>query len=264
MRIERASVEIIVICIAALIASALTLFSGFGLGTLLMPVVAIFFPIELAVAMTAIVHLANNLFKFVLFRRKANASVLMSFGLPAIAAALVGAGVLAWLGELKPVFEYNLLGHDLQVSPLKLVIGILIIAFVALELSTLLSNISLPRKWLSVGGLLSGFFGGLSGHQGAFRTLFLLKAGLDKETFVATGVVLAVMVDVSRLAIYGDDILVNGGSVEWSLVIPASVAAFVGAYFGSKLLKKVTIRSVQIVVSILLVMVAAGLIAGVL
>ena len=58
--------EYIVVCLAALLASALTLFSGFGLGTLLMPVVAIFFPLNLAIAITAIVHLLNNLFKFAL------------------------------------------------------------------------------------------------------------------------------------------------------------------------------------------------------
>jgi hypothetical protein len=55
--------ELFIVCIAALLASALTLSSGFGLGTLLMPVVALFFPLELAIAMTAMVHLANNLFK---------------------------------------------------------------------------------------------------------------------------------------------------------------------------------------------------------
>ncbi len=68
--------DLLVVCIAALSASALTLFSGFGLGTLLMPVIAIFFPLELAIAMTAIVHLANNLFKISLVGRKADYPVL--------------------------------------------------------------------------------------------------------------------------------------------------------------------------------------------
>jgi uncharacterized protein len=43
-------VELLIVCIAALLASALTLFSGFGLGTLLMPVVALFFLLDLAIA----------------------------------------------------------------------------------------------------------------------------------------------------------------------------------------------------------------------
>ena len=53
----------LIICTVALLVSALTLFSGFGLGTLLMPAFALFFPIEVAVAATAIVHLANNIFR---------------------------------------------------------------------------------------------------------------------------------------------------------------------------------------------------------
>jgi uncharacterized membrane protein YfcA len=53
---ESVIVQYIVLCLAALAASGLTLFSGFGLGTLLMPVFAIYFPIEIAVAMTAVVH----------------------------------------------------------------------------------------------------------------------------------------------------------------------------------------------------------------
>jgi uncharacterized membrane protein YfcA len=53
-------------------------------------------------------------------------------------------------------------------------------------------------------------------------------------------------------------------AVEWPLVIAASVSAFVGSYLGSKLLKKITIRSIQIVVSILLVAVSLGLMSGVL
>jgi len=256
--------EVLIVCIAALAASSLTLFSGFGLGTLLMPVIAIFFQLELAIAMTAMVHLANNLFKIGLLGRKADYSVLIKFGLPAVAAALIGAALLSWLGEIRPLYEYQAFGRELQVSALKLIIGFLIILFVAQELSPGFSNIALDRKWLSVGGAISGFFGGLSGHQGAFRSMFLIKVGLEKEVFVATGVVVAVMVDLSRLVIYGADISLHSGAVNWPMVIAASAAAFAGAYLGARILRKVTIRTVQIVVSALLVVVGVGLIAGLL
>ena len=62
----------LIICAVAFTASGLTLFSGFGLGTLLMPAFALFFPIEVAVAATAIVHLANNIFKVGLVAKKAD------------------------------------------------------------------------------------------------------------------------------------------------------------------------------------------------
>ncbi|MBH0191080.1 MAG: TSUP family transporter [Nitrospira sp.] len=256
--------ELFVVCVAALLASGLTLFSGFGLGTLLMPVVALFFPLEISIAMTAMVHLANNLFKIGLLGRKADRSVLLKFGLPAIAAAFAGAALLAYLGELKPVYEYHALGSARQVSALKLVIGVLIMSFVILELSPTFAKIALDRRWLSLGGLISGFFGGLSGHQGAFRSMFLIKAGLEKEVFVATGVMLAVMVDLSRIAVYGADISAHGEAIASRLVIGASLSAFAGAYVGAKMLKKVTLRSVQLVVSALLIVVGGGLIAGLL
>ncbi|MXS81490.1 sulfite exporter TauE/SafE family protein, partial [Nitrosomonas sp. GH22] len=119
--------EYIIVCTAALLASGLTLFSGFGLGTLLMPVVAIFFPLEIAIAITAVVHFTNNLFKLVLMGHRADKSILLKFGLPAVLAAFAGAGLLNWLGEVPPVFQYMAFGRELAVSPLKLVIGVLII-----------------------------------------------------------------------------------------------------------------------------------------
>lgn len=254
--------ELLIVCLAALLASALTLFSGFGLGTLLMPVVALFFPLELAIAMTAIVHLANNLFKIGLLGRKADHPVLLKFGLPAIGAAFVGAALLLYLGDTGPLYEYEAFGRIQQVSVLKLVIGTLIVLFVVLELSPTFSKMALDRKWLPLGGVISGFFGGLSGHQGAFRSMFLIKAGLEKEVFVATGVVLAVMVDLSRMVIYGADISAHGEAIAWRLVIGASLSAFAGAYIGGKMLKKVTLRSIQLMVSALLIVVGCGLISG--
>lgn len=258
----KVTVEIVVVSVAALLASGLTLFSGFGLGTLLMPVVAVFFPVEIAIAITAIVHLANNASKVVLLGKNADRSVLLSFGIPAIAFAFLGALVLGWLSAIPSMFEYEAFGTQLHVSPVKLAVGILILAFVMLELSPKFSSMALDKNYLPYGGVVSGFFGGLSGHQGAFRSMFLLTAGLNKEEFVATGAMLAIMVDISRMLIYGWEIVGQHVSIEWPLVVAASVSAFIGAYFGSRLLKKITIRSIQVVVSVLLVVVALGLISG--
>jgi uncharacterized protein len=255
-------VEYIIVCTAALFASGLTLFSGFGLGTLLMPVVAIFFPLEIAIAITAVVHFANNLFKLAFMGHHADKPVLLKFGVPAVLAAFAGAGILNWLGEVPPVLQYTAFGRELAVSPLKLVIGVLIIFFVSLELSERFSKIELDKKWLPLGGAISGFFGGLSGHQGAFRSMFLLKAGVGKEAFVATGIVLAVMVDMSRMVVYGAGASSYGENVQWRLVIAACISAFLGAYVGAKVLKKVTIRAVRVSVFILLVLVSFGLITG--
>ncbi|NCC25866.1 MAG: sulfite exporter TauE/SafE family protein [Deltaproteobacteria bacterium] len=255
--------DILIVSLAALGAAALTLFSGFGLGTLLMPVVAIFFPMEVAIGVTAIVHLANNLFKVVLLGRNADRSVLLAFGIPAVIAAFAGALVLVWVSGAGSLFEYTAFGRYMQVSPVKLVIGSLILVFVGLELWPRFSALALDRKFIPLGGLISGFFGGLSGHQGAFRSMFLLKAGLDKTAFVATGVMIAVLVDMSRILVYGWDLRARSLDVEWPLVGSACLAAFAGSFIGSRILKKITIKSVQILVSGLLLILALGFVTGV-
>jgi uncharacterized protein len=66
------------------------------------------------------------------------------------------------------------------------------------------------------------------------------------------------------MVIYGVSISAHGDAVEWPLVIGASISAFAGAYVGAKMLKKLTLRSVQLMVSALLIVVGAGLIIGVL
>ncbi len=255
--------EILIISLVAFGASCLTLFSGFGLGTLLMPVVALFFPLEIAIGVTAVVHLANNLFKVALLGRHAHKEVLLKFGVTAVLAAIMGAWVLGWLAERGEVVNYQVLGQSFETSSLKLLVGFLILLFVLLELTKWLKNKAIDKKFLPLGGLISGFFGGLSGHQGAFRSIFLLKAGLTKEQFVATGVMVAVMVDVSRLMVYGKNLIADQQTINWSLVIAASLAAFSGAYLGKKLLEKVTIIFIHWLVSLLLIFVALGLITGI-
>jgi uncharacterized protein len=81
-------------------ASLLTFFSGFGLGTSLMPVFAIYFPLDQAIALTAIVHLLNNLFKLQMTWKNIDRSAFIKFGIPAIIAAFLGAFLLKYLGEM--------------------------------------------------------------------------------------------------------------------------------------------------------------------
>ena len=260
--------DYIIICFAALLASGLTLFSGFGLGTLLTPVFALFFPVPAAIAMTAVVHLANNLFKIGLVARDADWRTVARFGVPAAIAALAGAGLLTLFSGLERLARYELAGQMHEITPVKLVIGLLITGFVLLELSPRFARLALPPSWIPLGGLLSGFFGGLSGNQGALRSAFLIKAGLSKEAFVGTGAVCAVMVDGVRLAIYGTAFQTSGWQMmqgsEGRLVLTATFSAFLGAYFGKKLLKKVTLRGVELTVAGMMGMVGLALITGLL
>lgn len=255
--------EEIIISIVALLASALTFFSGFGLGTILLPVFAIFFPIDLAVALTAIVHFLNNVFKFFLTGKSIDKSVLLKFGLPSIVAAFFGALLLNFLSHLQPLFSWNFSGKEFQVTPIKFIIALLLIFFALFDIVPKLKNLQFSRKYLPFGGLISGFFGGLSGHQGALRSAFLIRAGLSKETFIATGIAIACLIDITRLSVYAKNILAVKDSIDWKLVIIATLSAFAGAVIGNKVLKKMTIETVQMFVAIALIIFAVFLLLGI-
>ena len=257
--------ELVLIGAAALLASTLTLFSGFGLGTMMTPVFALFFPLPLAIAATAVVHLASNLFKVGLLARNADARVVALFGVPAALAALIGASVLGAIDRLPVLGHYVLAGRAYEVTALKALIGTLIVVFALLELSPRFAALAFPPRWLPLGGALSGFFGGLSGNQGALRSAFLIKAGLGKEAFVATGAVLAALVDVVRLTVYGVDTLAGQIAQAEVLTLPMAVGmgcAFLGAYVGKRLMHKVTLRAVQRIVAAGMFLIGGGLILG--
>ncbi|MDP1746759.1 MAG: TSUP family transporter, partial [Bacteroidota bacterium] len=234
--------EYVLICIVALIGSGLTLFSGFGLGTLLVPVFAIFFPIEIAISLTAIVHFLNNLFKLTLLGKHANKSVILRFGIPAIISAFIGAYVLTLLTGMLPLFHYSISGKTFEVMPVKLTIAILLTVFALFDIIPRLANLQFNQKYLPLGGLLSGFFGGLSGNQGALRTAFLIRANLSKEAFIATGVVIACLIDISRLTVYTKQIIGIGDQFNYTHIIAANLSAFLGAYIWNKLMKKNTVK----------------------
>jgi uncharacterized membrane protein YfcA len=258
--------ELVLIGLVALLASGLTLFSGFGLGTLLMPVFALFFPLPLAIAATAVVHFANNIFKFGLMAKQADWGVAARFGLPAAVAAIAGAGALGLADRMPAIARYSIGATNLEITPVKAVIGVLIVIFALLELSPRFQALAFPPRWLPLGGALSGFFGGLSGNQGALRSAFLIKAGLSKEAFVATGVISAVIVDAVRLTVYGTTVLADHLARSRTLLVPvvvASLAAFLGAAVGKKFLTKVTLKGVQLVVAAAMLIIGLGLVAGI-
>lgn len=259
----------IAVALAAFLAAGLTLYSGFGLGTLLLPVFALFFPAEMAVVATAMVHGANNVFKVSLLGRHADSGVVLKFGLPAIAAAILGALALGWFAtsgsELTIVFNKQVLAH---VTPVKLVIGLMMICFAIFELLPRYRSLAFERRYLPLGGLLSGFFGGLSGHQGALRSAFLAKAGLSTERFVGSNAVIGFLVDLTRISVYLALFTAAGGNLTefggWPLVITGAFAAFSGVLIGRRYLQKVTMKSVQTLVGVLLFGVGLALVFGLL
>lgn len=256
----------VAVCLVAVAASALTLLSGFGLGTLLLPAFALFFEPQVAVAATGIVHLLNNLFKLIWVGKFADRWIVLLFGAPALIGAGFGAGVLNRLGDLPVLARYELLGKTREVEGTALVVAVLIFLFAVVELLPDRAP-RFSRRWLPAGGLLSGFFGGLSGHQGALRSAFLIQSGLEKRTFIGTGIACAVLIDLARLAVYGSTFLAGpfstvGDSGGWPLIGAATISAFLGAYLGVRWMGRVTLAGVRRLVGGMLLAVAVLLGAG--
>ena len=141
--------------------------------------------------------------------------------------------------------------------------GLLLIFFATAEWLPFLKNLNLSAKVLPIGGILSGFFGGLSGHQGAFRSAFLIRAGLDKNQFVASNAAIAALVDMTRLAVYGLNITLQLSQVNTGLLAAATVAAFAGVVAGTIGLKKITIDFIQNLVAVTLYILGVLLASGV-
>lgn len=254
-----------VICMVALFVSVLTLFSGFGLGTLLMPAYALFFPLPVAIAATAVVHLANNIFKAVLVGKNADWRIVIKFALPASIAAMLGAFMLNFFSEMEPLASYYLAGQERQMHLIGLVVGVLIIVFAFWDLLPGLRDVAFDRTYLPVGGVISGFFGGLSGLQGALRSAFLIKTGLSKEAFIGTGTVAAVIVDIARLIVYGlifYTMKFKRLEAMSGIILAAMIAAFIGSFIGARLIKKITFHAIQMIVGVMLVLVGAGMATG--
>lgn len=259
----------LIVAVAAFLAAGLTMYSGFGLGTLMLPVFALFFPIEMAVVATALVHGANNVFKVSLLGRHADREVVIKFGITAIFAAVLGAMALGYLVQIDDSLKVHLNEARIsEITPVKMIIGAMMIAFALFELLPVFRNLQFDRRYLPLGGLLSGFFGGLSGHQGALRSAFLAKSGLTTERFVGSNAVIGFLVDITRITVYVALFATVGGAAGyagvWPLVITGSLAAFCGVLLGKKYLHKVTMRSVQTLVGVLLFGVGLALLLGLL
>lgn len=256
--------EYVLLSIVALLASVLTFFSGFGLGTILTPAFALFFPVEIAIALTGVVHFLNNIFKLFLVGKHADKEVLIRFGIPAVLAAFAGAWLLTEISSMNSLYDYTIGNKQFYITPVKLCIALLLIVFALMELLPTLEKMKIGKDKLPLGGVLSGFFGGLSGNQGALRSAFLVNAGLSKEAFIATGVVIACCIDITRLSVYSSRFLGADLQNNLVLVIVATLSAFAGAFIGNKLLKKITLTLVQKIVAVLLILIALGMATGVL
>ena len=225
-------INVLIPILAAFFTAALTLMTGFGLGTILTPVFLIFYDVKIAILIVAVVHLSNNLLKLSLFSRYISFDILKRFG----ALTLIGAFIGAFLqGKMDSSLVKILLGASLIFIGLK-------------EISGFGEKLRLPKKIDFIGGFLSGLLGGFVGNQGAVRSAYLLNYNIPKETFVATAAIIASVVDVTRIPVYmfnNKDVLAN----NWILLLITTVSAFAGTFAGKRFLKKISVKTFKIYVA---------------
>ena len=224
---------------ATFFAAALTVPAGFGLATMITPVVFLWLEPHEAVAVVGIVHGSHNAWKLKVLRQSVDYEAVKRYGWAMVVGALIGAA----------------LNTAVEADPLLLIVGIALVMLPLLSISEKWTNYRLPEAEDRIGGFGSGFFGGLTGHQGALRAMFLQKRLPDKSEYAATAAVLALVVDVTRVPVYvaleGWQILDAG----W-LILGLVMAAVLGVQLGKRWLKKWksdTIRN-----GILLAIVASG------
>ena len=144
-------------------------------------------------------------------------------------------------------------------------IGAMLIFLALLELHPRFQRVAAPARLLPLGGLLTGFIGGLTGQQGAFRSRFLLKFELAPRQFIATGVLIAILIDVARLPTYAASFAGNAlalGDRSWALVGIGTFCALAGAILGARYVEKVTIGGIRVAVAALMFAIGAALVAG--
>jgi uncharacterized membrane protein YfcA len=222
----------------AIAAGAVAAISGFGIGSLLTPLLALHVGTKTAVAAVSIPHLIGTSIRFWWLRRSLDRRVLWRFGLMSAAGGLAGAVLNA--GTPSPA--------------LTIVLGSLLAFAGAAQISGQTQRWRFHGSVAWIAGAVSGLFGGLVGNQGGIRSAAMLGFDLPKERFVATATAIALFVDAARMPVY---LVVERAQVAaiWPLVLIATAGVVGGTLVGERLLTRVPdTRFKQVVGTIILLL----------
>jgi uncharacterized membrane protein YfcA len=204
------------------LAGAVASVAGFGIGSILTPLLGWRLGTKLAVAAVSIPHLAGTALRFWRLRGHIDRRVLFSFGVASAAGGLGGA-----------------LLHAYANSPaLAIVLGVLLVVAGLLGLTGLAERLRFRGVWAWVAGAASGAFGGLVGNQGGIRSAALLGFGLPKESFVATATAIALAVDAVRMPVYFA-LQWRDLAAEWPTIAVATAGVLAGTLVGERVLRRV-------------------------
>jgi uncharacterized membrane protein YfcA len=216
--------------------AVLTLITGFGLGTVLTPVFALVFEVKIAIFLVAVVHFLNNLFKFGLFWKNIDLTIVKRFGVLSLVGAVVGA----------------LLQIQLYSEIVKVVMGFVLVALGFSEILPQMEKFRIPKRFDQVGGFFSGLLGGFVGNQGAIRAAYLLNYSISKETFIATSTLISLIIDVTRIPVYFTAHAHILSSLGWHFIF-VIVVTYGGTLLGKRLLNYVSLTMFRKVIAVFVI-----------
>ena len=193
--------------------------AGFGIGSLLTPILALRVGMPIAVAAVALPHVLATALRGWRLRRSIDTSVLRWFGLASVAGSLAGALLIGPTGA----------------RALTLILGGLLVLTGILALTGLGATRTIPRAAVLPLGAISGLFGGLAGNQGGMRAVALLHFRLAPQAYVATATACALLVDAARTPVY----LWRAGTnlvPLWPMIAAAAAGTLVGTLIGERIL----------------------------
>jgi uncharacterized protein len=223
---------LVALWIVAVLSGATAAVVGFGIGSLLTPLLALRVGMPAAIAAIALPHAAATALRFWRLRHAVDWSVVRQFGLPSAAGGLAGAVLYARLG-----------GRELTLTLASLLM------LTGVTGLTGIMTIWNSRPAAGVLGAISGFFGGLAGNQGGLRSAALLTFRLAPAAFVATATATALLVDVARTPVY----LWRAGAELMALWLPitlATIGVLGGTLLGERILLGMTPDRFRRVVSV--------------
>lgn len=235
-------IQIILLGLLTLVASAIGTATGFGTSTVMISVLTLFVPLHIALLFVGVIHLCGDVWKMLFFKKGFNWKLVLGFGSAGIAASFLGASLSLRAG-----------GY-----PLKRILGAFLVCYVVFLF--LKRNWALPKTHGTAvcGGFLSGLFAGFFGVGGAIRGAFLTAFDLPKEVYIFTSGMIALFIDVTRVSRY----LWGGTRLEATLLYALIICipvSFTGALIAKQFLDRLQQSYFRIFVCIFLALVGIKL-----
>lgn len=215
----------LIVIIGSLVAGAIASVAGFGIGSLLTPILALNADTKVAIAAVAIPHLFATALRFWILRKHLDRKVLLHFGILSAIGGLLGA----------------ILNSVFNPSALSLTFGLILMFAGFTGVTALNEKFNFGKRTAWVMGSLSGLLGGLVGNQGGIRSAALLGFNISRESFVATATAVGLIVDAARIPVY---LATQSAEIfaQSRFLVIATIGVIAGTFLGMIILKRLSER----------------------